>query len=348
MYEYFRYRYGFQGEENDDEIKGYGNSVNYTYRMHDPRLGRFFAIDPLYKDYAWNSPYAFSANRVIDGIELEGLEVILINPTVDPIIHSGAQTITDKSALHIVAHGSPEGIRNLKSDGTKGNWVDTKSEFVAVLKKSDQWETDSKASDFVIILHSCRTGRTSNKYGESFAQEMSRELNTTIIAPTERDYFSSNGESGPHKKTHTDPDSGDYTDQSKSQKSTKGEWAVYTNGVLVGHFSGDWSPRKPTFSDALLYGVPLPKDPKTSVNSVMYKVATKGDIRLSIRTGPGTGNSHIKGSSLNKGETVTSTGNSQGNWIEVTTNDNRKGWVHKNYVEKQESPANNSKSKEGK
>ena len=36
------YRYGFQGQERDDEIKGKGNSVNYTYRMHDTRLGRFF------------------------------------------------------------------------------------------------------------------------------------------------------------------------------------------------------------------------------------------------------------------------------------------------------------------
>ncbi len=68
-------RYGFQGQEMDDEIKGPGNSVNYTYRMHDPRLGRFFMIDPLAPKYSYNSPYAFSENRVIEGVELEGLEV---------------------------------------------------------------------------------------------------------------------------------------------------------------------------------------------------------------------------------------------------------------------------------
>lgn len=68
------YRYGFQGQEMDNEIKGEGNSLNYTFRMHDPRVGRFFAVDPLFKEYPWNSPYAFSENRVIDGIELEGLE----------------------------------------------------------------------------------------------------------------------------------------------------------------------------------------------------------------------------------------------------------------------------------
>jgi RHS repeat-associated protein len=68
------YRYGFQGQEKDDELKGEGNSLNYTYRMHDPRVGRFFATDPLEKKYPFYSPYAFSGNRVIDAVEIEGLE----------------------------------------------------------------------------------------------------------------------------------------------------------------------------------------------------------------------------------------------------------------------------------
>lgn len=68
------YRYGFQGQERDDEVKGEGNSYNYTFRMHDPRLGRFFKLAPLAPKYAHNSPYAFSENRVVDGVELEGLE----------------------------------------------------------------------------------------------------------------------------------------------------------------------------------------------------------------------------------------------------------------------------------
>jgi RHS repeat-associated protein len=82
------YRYGFQGQEMDNEIKGVGNSINYKYRMHDPRLGRFFAVDPLAPKYPHNSPYAFSENRVIDGIELEGLEVILVNGWDGPSGHT--------------------------------------------------------------------------------------------------------------------------------------------------------------------------------------------------------------------------------------------------------------------
>jgi RHS repeat-associated protein len=68
------HRYGFQGQEKDDEVKGEGNSVNFKYRMHDSRLGRFFSVDPLTKDYPWNSPYAFSENTLINGVDLEGLE----------------------------------------------------------------------------------------------------------------------------------------------------------------------------------------------------------------------------------------------------------------------------------
>jgi RHS repeat-associated protein len=68
------YRMGFQGQEEDDEVKGEGNSVNYKYRMHDPRLGRFFSVDPLVKKYSWYSPYEFSGNKPIHAPELEGME----------------------------------------------------------------------------------------------------------------------------------------------------------------------------------------------------------------------------------------------------------------------------------
>lgn len=69
--------FGFNGMEKDDEIKGRGNSINFTFRIHDPRIGRFLSIDPLASKYPFYSPYQFSGNRVIDMIELEGLEATL-------------------------------------------------------------------------------------------------------------------------------------------------------------------------------------------------------------------------------------------------------------------------------
>jgi hypothetical protein len=42
--------------------------------MHDPRIGRFFAVDPLTAKYPHYSPYSFSGNKLIHKVELEGLE----------------------------------------------------------------------------------------------------------------------------------------------------------------------------------------------------------------------------------------------------------------------------------
>ncbi len=81
------YRYGFQGQEKDDEIKGNGNSINYKFRMHDPRVGRFFAVDPLSPQYPHYTPYSFSGNKVIAFMELEGLEELDFK--VHMAIHQG-------------------------------------------------------------------------------------------------------------------------------------------------------------------------------------------------------------------------------------------------------------------
>ena len=83
------YRFGFQGQEKDDEVYGAtGTSYAFEYRMHGPREVRFWSIDPLAAKYPHNSPYAFSENRVIDAVELEGLEKVTINgqdkPATDP------------------------------------------------------------------------------------------------------------------------------------------------------------------------------------------------------------------------------------------------------------------------
>ncbi|MEM6602267.1 MAG: RHS repeat-associated core domain-containing protein, partial [Verrucomicrobiota bacterium] len=65
-------RYRFQEQEHD---KRTGLNV-FKYRDQDPLTGRFLQIDPLASDYVHNSTYAFAENRVVDGIDLEGLEYV--------------------------------------------------------------------------------------------------------------------------------------------------------------------------------------------------------------------------------------------------------------------------------
>ncbi len=68
------YRYGFNGKENDNEVKGDGNHQDYGFRIYDPRLGKFLSVDPLTQEYPELTPYQFASNRPIDGIDIDGLE----------------------------------------------------------------------------------------------------------------------------------------------------------------------------------------------------------------------------------------------------------------------------------
>ena len=69
------YRYGFNGKEKDiDGEFGSTTTYDYGFRIYNPSIGKFLSVDPLTKDYASWTPYAFAMNRVIDGIDIDGLE----------------------------------------------------------------------------------------------------------------------------------------------------------------------------------------------------------------------------------------------------------------------------------
>jgi len=68
------YRYGYQGSEKDDEIKGQGNSYTTQFRQLDPRVGRWLSIDPLADKYPGMSPYTSMNNNPITTNDQLGLE----------------------------------------------------------------------------------------------------------------------------------------------------------------------------------------------------------------------------------------------------------------------------------
>jgi RHS repeat-associated protein len=73
------YRYGFNGQEKDSELKGTGNSVNMGARILDTRLGKTLSLDPKMGLYPSISPYAFALNTPIQAIDSDGKVVIFIN-----------------------------------------------------------------------------------------------------------------------------------------------------------------------------------------------------------------------------------------------------------------------------
>jgi len=95
---------------------------HYTYRQHDARLGRFWSVDPLARKYPWNSPYAFGGNRVVDAVELEGLEYVEVRH-----YHGGSTekvlyyTMTKEEVKRL--GGTPRRLFNAAPYGPEGRGV---------------------------------------------------------------------------------------------------------------------------------------------------------------------------------------------------------------------------------
>jgi len=66
------YRYGFNGMEKDNEVKGNGNSYDFGARMYDSRLGRFFSTDRYKSKFPSQSPYITSSNSPIVNVDVNG------------------------------------------------------------------------------------------------------------------------------------------------------------------------------------------------------------------------------------------------------------------------------------
>jgi RHS repeat-associated protein len=85
-----------------------GRMQDYGFRAYRPDLGRFFAVDPLAREYPYYTPYQFGGNDVIRFIDRDGLE------PASPGYEVGA------TSLAIVRPG--QGITE-SSVGTEANWV---------------------------------------------------------------------------------------------------------------------------------------------------------------------------------------------------------------------------------
>jgi RHS repeat-associated protein len=68
------YQYGYNGQIKDNEWAGLGNHYQFKAREFDPRICRFWSIDPLFAKFPWNGQYNFAENRPIDGADFEGKE----------------------------------------------------------------------------------------------------------------------------------------------------------------------------------------------------------------------------------------------------------------------------------
>jgi RHS repeat-associated protein len=122
-----KYRFGFNGKENDNEVKGEGNSLDFGARVYDPRLGRWMSVDALANKYPAVSPFAFALNTPIMAKDPDGNVVIFINGQ-----HAGSGGTAaywggyDKDVKNALGDQSARYV-----DGALGGWKNTGSNAVA-------------------------------------------------------------------------------------------------------------------------------------------------------------------------------------------------------------------------
>ncbi len=114
-------KYKFQGQEHQDET-GWDQ---FKWRNHQPDIGRFFNLDPLAEDYYYNSPYAFSENKLISYRKLEGLEAELAiagtggnDGDDDPVFRSRARKLSNKTGATYGETSTGAGLLGIFKDAT--------------------------------------------------------------------------------------------------------------------------------------------------------------------------------------------------------------------------------------
>jgi RHS repeat-associated protein len=98
----------FVSQELSDDINL--NWYQFRYRNFDLQIGRFVSIDPLANNYSNNTPYSYAENKVINGIDLEGLEYLRTTIyTVNMVLQKDGGRRYETTQLGNSSLTSPEG-----------------------------------------------------------------------------------------------------------------------------------------------------------------------------------------------------------------------------------------------
>ncbi len=168
------YRFGYNGMELDNEVKGNGNSYTTEFRQYDPRLGRWLSLDPLMSKFPWMSPYAAFNNNPIFYTDPLGLA-----PGGPPEIINIIKTGKKESAVF---------KRLLKENGiTEENYQDIISYGTGTYTINDNGNIvlDKNSSTDVKRMIIELTHELTNRKNLERIQELDRKVERGLITPAE-------------------------------------------------------------------------------------------------------------------------------------------------------------------
>lgn len=143
------YRYGFNGMEQDEEVKNNpGNSYTTHFRSYDPRLGRWLSMEP--KIVAWESPYAsFRNNPILFNDPLGDCP----DGDCDDVqsMKGGSISIPKGSAKHMYG----DKVYSFSSQG-QDFWWDSKANAYTSLGSELRYTPDAKIPSHILSANSAR------------------------------------------------------------------------------------------------------------------------------------------------------------------------------------------------
>ena len=99
-YQNSEYRYGFNGQEQSDELDENGNSYTAEFWQYDSKIARRWNVDPVVKHY--ESSYAAFANNPIWFVDVNGQDTLVINTQM---LENTGKTVIFKVTFSLIQNG---------------------------------------------------------------------------------------------------------------------------------------------------------------------------------------------------------------------------------------------------
>ena len=143
------YRFGFNGKEKDDEIKGAGNSLDFGARIYDTRVEWWFSVDPKFKKGPGLSPYSAFFDNPISHIDENGMwptstHTAILTSAFGMDVKDGKMTAWSLSQL---VQGSKNADSPWRGPGLFGNQSDALQFIHGMKPKNMSTEEAKKASE---------------------------------------------------------------------------------------------------------------------------------------------------------------------------------------------------------
>ena len=173
-----KYRYGFNGKEEDPEIEG---QEDYGFRIYDKRLGRFKSIDPLTKKYPELTPYQFASNTPIQAIDLDGLEAFFVHGTTSSSKRWTGTPSAQKAVQTLLK------VTNNKSYNTGFNWKaplnnNEKTRSTAASKLADYVMAHRVEGEEITLLGHSHGGNVAIQAAKLIYERTGQKVNIVTIA----------------------------------------------------------------------------------------------------------------------------------------------------------------------